>query len=110
MIGLLGRTTDLVSSCLRSLLQSAHVTFLSVVLTKSVASDKRNGREWEIGDGREQREESGAVGSRVGVRLVQFQALAWNVRSIKEVNSNARCRFVFHVSQGQLWMAVLSKI
>lgn len=44
-------------------------------LTKSVACDQSDGREWEIGDCCKQGEEPRAVGSRVGVRFVQFQAL-----------------------------------
>lgn len=59
-------------------------------LTKSVAGDQRNGWEWEIRDCCEQREETGAVGSRVGVRFIQFQALRREVRKMR-ATYNAFC-------------------
>lgn len=44
-------------------------------LTESMSSDQCNGWERKINDRHKQEKRSGAVSSRVGVRLVQFEAL-----------------------------------
>lgn len=71
-----GRTADMVSLIFLSLFYTAPLCLrftscrCGCILTKCVASDQCNGREREVGDSGEQREETGTVGCRVGVRLI----------------------------------------